>query len=293
MLAFRVAGRRVDFLGINDPTSPTDTPEEFVAVLAATAEAAGVEVPFGKVGALDLGNFTAAQLKMFETLRERLGSKRATQIYSHIVKQTARTWTSSTAYQQYWTGIVRLGDTLGKFTLVPTEADNRHRTVAPGERYFADDWCARNAAADISFGLFWIPYVSDTETSLERLTDAWVEQQRVEIGRVTFPRADPDVHGTKLFALLAAEMGANVANWIDDRGPAGAGPRVPATRFSAARSLAYRESQRGRSALPETLYESVFESGEISPELAAELIRRYRAKRAAGHAAPNLGDIGD
>jgi len=42
MVAFRTAaGRRVDFVTINDPTSPTDTPEEFVALLKATADAAG------------------------------------------------------------------------------------------------------------------------------------------------------------------------------------------------------------------------------------------------------------
>src|SRR5688572_31260607 len=42
MVAFRAGdGRRVDFVTINDPTSPTDTPEEFIALLHATADAAG------------------------------------------------------------------------------------------------------------------------------------------------------------------------------------------------------------------------------------------------------------
>jgi hypothetical protein len=42
MLAFQTTtGERVDFLGINDPSAPTDTPEEFMALLAATAAAAG------------------------------------------------------------------------------------------------------------------------------------------------------------------------------------------------------------------------------------------------------------
>src|SRR5262245_65882933 len=54
MLAFRTAnGRRVDFLGINDPAAPTDDHPAFVQLLAATAEAAGVEAPFGHLGERD------------------------------------------------------------------------------------------------------------------------------------------------------------------------------------------------------------------------------------------------
>src|SRR5688572_9045296 len=42
MVAFQAkSGRRIDFVTINDPTSPTDTPEEFIALLHATADAAG------------------------------------------------------------------------------------------------------------------------------------------------------------------------------------------------------------------------------------------------------------
>ncbi len=34
MVAFRMrSGRRIDFITINDPGSPTDTPEEFLALL--------------------------------------------------------------------------------------------------------------------------------------------------------------------------------------------------------------------------------------------------------------------
>lgn len=51
MLAFRTAsGRRVDFLGLNDPAAPTDDHRSFVELLAATADSAGTEVPFGEVG---------------------------------------------------------------------------------------------------------------------------------------------------------------------------------------------------------------------------------------------------
>ena len=56
MAAFQTkAGQRVDFLAINDPTSPTDDQRDFVAVLEATAASAGAEAPFaGKAGTLDL-----------------------------------------------------------------------------------------------------------------------------------------------------------------------------------------------------------------------------------------------
>src|SRR4051812_5381291 len=53
MVAFRAAnGRRIDFITINDPTSPTDTPEEFLALLRATADAAGATGLFGSQAAL-------------------------------------------------------------------------------------------------------------------------------------------------------------------------------------------------------------------------------------------------
>ena len=57
MVAFRAPdGRRVDFITINDPGAPTDTPEEFVALLKATADAAagsqdgGLVTPAGLTG---------------------------------------------------------------------------------------------------------------------------------------------------------------------------------------------------------------------------------------------------
>src|SRR6185369_8272303 len=41
MVAFKAPdGRRVDFITINDPGAPTDTPKEFIALLQATADAA-------------------------------------------------------------------------------------------------------------------------------------------------------------------------------------------------------------------------------------------------------------
>jgi hypothetical protein len=85
-------------------------------------------------------------------------------------------------------------------------------------------------------------------------------------------------------------MGANQGNWIeDDRG--GAVSDLPATEYTAARFLAYRVSQRQRHALPESQYASFFEHGTIDPALAGELLRRYQAKRAAGHGAPDVGAL--
>ena len=122
------------------------------------------------------------------------------------------------------------------------------------------------------------------------LTRGWDEDHRVLVGTVTFPVADPAATETKLVALLATEMGANQGNWIeDDRG--GPAPDLPATEYTAARFLAYRVSQRQRNALPEAQYASFFEHGTIEPSLASELTRRYQAKRAAGHGAPDVGAV--
>jgi hypothetical protein len=86
-------------------------------------------------------------------------------------------------------------------------------------------------------------------------------------------------------------MGANPGNWIGNRDRSDESPDGPATEFEAGRSIAYRKSQNGRSALPESLYASVFKSGEISPDLATELIRRYRSNRETEHGRPDLGVI--
>ncbi len=91
-------------------------------------------------------------------------------------------------------------------------------------------------------------------------------------------------------AVLASEMGANPGHWVQRRDE-GAQPELPATEFTAGRFFAYQKSQDGRGALPESLYNTFFTTGEIGPELAAELVRRYEDKRATGHAQPDLGEI--
>jgi hypothetical protein len=88
MVAFRTAaGRRIDFITINDPTSPTDTPEEFLALLRATADAAGSSSPL------------ASRARLLGALA-RHARLRAPAIATHITAQTHRTVRSSSAYQQ-------------------------------------------------------------------------------------------------------------------------------------------------------------------------------------------------
>jgi hypothetical protein len=277
MAAFRTPdGRRIDFVTINDPTSPTDTPEEFLALLRATADAAGASGLFG------------SQARLLAGLARHAGL-RAPAIALHITQQTHRTVRSSSAYQQYWTGIVRARDVLGKFTFVPTVNVPMDATGTRGPTHLTDDWRARQSAGPLAFDLRWIPFLDERETPLENLTEPWAHDHEVSVGAVTFPQVDPDAIEARLTALLASELGANPGNWQETSG--GPASALPATRFTAARQQAYRASQQERNALPEEQYASFFERGEISPELANELIRRYQQKRAAGHWVPAVGEL--
>ena len=284
MVAFRAPdGRRVDFITINDAGAPTDTPKEFVALLKATADAA-----VGTQGAGPV-NLLASQARLLAGLVRHAGH-RAPAIATQVIRQTARTTRSSTAYQQYWTGVVRARDVLGKFTFVPQTDVNEARPSTAGAKYLTEDWTRRQQQGALEFRLYWIPFINEVRTPLVDLTRGWDEDHRVLVGTVTFPMADPSAMETKLLALLATEMGANQGNWIeDDRG--GPASDLPATEYTAARFLAYRVSQRLRNALPEAQYASFFERGTIEPALAHELLRRYQAKRAAGHGAPDVGAV--
>jgi hypothetical protein len=284
MVAFRAAdGRRVDFITINDPGAPTDTPREFLALLKATADAA-----VGSDGA-GLVNMLASQTRLLAGLARHAGLQ-APAIATQVIRQTGRTSRSSTAYQPYWTGVVRARDVLGKFTFVPQHDINEHRPSQAGDRYLTEDWTRRQAAGPLEFRLYWIPFLDERRTPLKDLTRGWEEEHRALVGTVTFPVADPAAPDTKLVALLATEMGANQGNWIeDDRG--GAAPDLPATEYTAARFLAYRVSQRQRNALPDAQYASFFETGAIEPALAEELLKRYRQKRAARHHVPEVGEL--
>jgi hypothetical protein len=276
MVAFRSAqGHRIDFVTINDPTSPTDTPEEFLALLKATADAASTE------------DQLASQARLLAGLA-RHARHRAPAIALHVTAQTFRTVRSSSAYQQYWTGIVRARDTLGKFTFVPV-GDVRPRAGAMrGPAHLTQDWHARQGAGALEFELRWIPFVNDRDTSLDDLTRPWEGGHDVAVGTVTFPKTAFESPEAKLTELLASELGANPGNWQETDSTAAP---LPATRFTAARQLAYRASQDERGALAEDRYQSFFERGEISPTLADELVRRYQQKRAAGHWVPDVGEI--
>jgi hypothetical protein len=283
MVAFQTGeGRRVDFITINHGAAPTDTPEEFIALLKATADAAGGDHSSGLV------NVFSSQARLLAGLLRHAG-RRAPAIATQVIRQTSRTTRSSSAYQPYWTGVVRARDVLGKFTFVPAEDVNVQRPASAGRNYLSLDWRARQAAGALAFRLYWIPFLSEHDTPLKDLTREWAEHQKVPVGTVTFPATTADSMETKLQALLAAEMGANQGNWVeDDRAPAS---DLPATEYTASRFLAYRVSQRLRNALPDDAYASFFDKGDISPALAAELVRRYQQKRAAGHNAPDVGDI--
>ena len=285
MVAFRTGdGRRVDFVTINHGGAPTDTPEEFIALLKATADAAGGE------HSSDLLNLFSSQAKLLAGLVRHAGT-RAPAIATQVIRQTSRTTRSSSAYQPYWTGVVRARDVLGKFTFVPPHDVNAQRPASAGKNYLSVDWRARQAASALEFRLYWIPFLNERETPLKDLTREWAEQHKVPVGTVTFPVAAPDSVETKLQALLAAEMGANQGNWVeDDRATSASG--LPATEYTAARFLAYRVSQRLRNALPDDAYASFFDKGEIGPALAGELVRRYQQKRAAGHDVPDVGEVG-
>jgi hypothetical protein len=277
MVAFRTSrGRRIDFVTINDPTSPTDTPEEFLALLKATADAASAQ------------NVVASQARLLAALARHAG-RRAPAIAVHVTAQTHRTVRSGSAYQQYWTGIVRARDVLGKFTFVPTSDVPMGLDVTRRSTHLTDDWRVRQAAGPLEFELRWIPFLSERETPLDDLTRPWAHEHEVTVGSVVFPQTNPATAEAKLTALLASELGANPGNW--EESPDGSSSALPATRFTASRQLAYRASQQTRHVLPEEAYASFFERGEIGPDLAAELLRRYRQKRAAGHWVPDVGDL--
>jgi hypothetical protein len=281
MVAFHTQrGERVDFLTINDPTSPTDTHPQFVKLLDATADAAGVQAPvFSGRGELDLPDLLASNARLVHSLTRSAGLVEGGRIALHITRQTARTAASSTAYQTYWSGIVEVGGAFGKFMFVPRTDENRLRALRPGHRYLSDEWRARKLRGDIVFTLHWLPFIDETSTSTSALMTPWV-QRPAQVGEVTFPQLDATTEDAQLWAALAAEQGANQGNWVADVGNTIA---EPGTEFTCARKQAYRLSQAGRGALPEAAYAHVFRGEPIGEALAAELRRRRAAKATAQH----------
>ena len=191
MLAFRTGGRRIDFIGLNDPAAPTNNARDFLALLRATADSAGTEVPFGSVGELHLGNLAFAQIALAKTLVERAGVGHGLGIFDHVANQTKRTVLSSSAVQQYWTGVIRANDTLGKFTLGPEKDVNELRSLSPGASYLSEDCEKRQSASDLEFRLYWIAFRDPKETPLDELAKAWREEHRSRLGRWSFPKSIP------------------------------------------------------------------------------------------------------
>jgi hypothetical protein len=281
MVGFHTSGgQRVDFITINDPTSPTDVHPQFIKLLDVTADAAGARPFFGRgLGRLKLFDLAATSTRLTLSLLTSLGPFTGTRIALHVTRQTARTAISSTAYQTYWTGIVEVGGALGKFMFLPVSDENRHRALTPGERHLSEEWRRRQARGDIEFTLHWLPFIDEQTTSTTELTRRWL-QRPVLIGQVTFPKIEPADIEPPLWAALTAELGANPGNWVADTGNT---IPEPGTEFTCARKLAYRKSQAGRGALPEADYAHVFSGQPIGATLAAELQRRRVAKDAKGH----------
>jgi len=291
MLAFQTREKqRVDFLSINDPASPAQNHKVFVDVLAATAAAAGESLPLiGDWGEYNLGDLLAEQKEFGLALKNRLGWMQAGKTLGHIVKQTFRTFNSSTAYQSYWTGIVELTDKLGKFTLVPVDPDSNPRPgFRPGKHYLSDEWRARLEQGAIEFHLYWIPFLNEEQTPTMDLSERWQEEHKTLVASVTFPMRQNELEQAKLFSLLAAEMGANPGNWVRDRNNSIA---EPATVFGLARKLAYQASQDGRDVLAPQSYQCIFDEGQINPVLEAELERRRSLKKQFGHVSDSESDL--
>jgi hypothetical protein len=237
MVAFQTSdGQRVDFLGINNPTAPTNDHREFMSVPHATGESAEANVPFiGKLGAHELVNLGAQQTEFGVALGHRMGVVKASETLLHLTKQTLPTALSSTAYQRYWTG--------GKFTFVPTREENHALDLHAGSRHLTDEWENRQARGDMKFQLFWIPFLSEEKTPTKVLTHPWQEDHKQLAGVITFAKTDLDSEDAKLWAILATEMGANPGNWVADKSNS---IQQPASEFGVARKIAYQKKP-GRS----------------------------------------------
>lgn len=267
MLAFQTRrGHRVDFLGINNPTAPTDTHVEFMKLLTASAAGAGT-------------GLATSSFKVFNSLRHDLGLRRGIRIFSHVLGQTLPTALSRTAFQTYWTGIVEIGGVFGKFVLEPISDGKRLNFWGRRALHLTQEWHSRQTRGPVEFHLHWIPFIDEQATSRIRLTKKWKEQRHT-VGTVTFPQCDFANEDTRLWAALAAEIGANPGNWVHDLKNT---IPEPSTEFGVARKIAYQKSQRGRNALPEIEYASVFQTGVIDSQLAEELNRRRSQKRDLGH----------
>src|SRR5262245_49431364 len=266
-------GRQVDFIAVSSPMLPFDNRQDVMRFLRATADSAGPSpiVP---------SPLAAGQVLMRESLNKSMGFAKAERTLALIAQQSERAASAGTAYQSYWTGVVEIDGTLGKFTLVPLTPANGLCPAHPGERYLTRDWARRQSSGDVAFGLHWISYLDERRTSLEHFTQPWSEAHKRSVGHLIFPRTDATSYDARLWAALAAETGANPGNWICDPRDS---VREPSTEFGLARKFAYARSAQARNALELDAYRTALQTGRIGDELAAELTRRVERKRQLGH----------
>jgi hypothetical protein len=280
MLAFATrAGRRVDFLGINDPTAPSPNHREFMTLMRAATDGAGAEAPLiAGLGRRNLPDLFAGNARVILGLIRRMGFLGGARAALHVLAQTSRSAVSHTAFQTFWGGIVEAGGSPGKIVVAP-DADENAWFLRSGARHLTEEWRQRQARGPVHFNLSWLPFIDERVTPMDDMTKRW-EERPEPIGRLTFPQADLASEEARLWAALTVEMGATPANWIAN---AQDDTSEPGTEFGCARKIAYRMSQEGRDVLSEALYAHVFQGAEIGEPLAMELKRRRAAKADLGH----------
>jgi hypothetical protein len=266
-------GQPVDFLAVSSPALPVDNRLDGMHFLRATADAAGA-------GPIASGPLAVDYALMRASLTRSMGVGKAEKTLGLIAQQSARTARSGTAYQSYWTGVVEVNGALGRFRLTPLNSWNGFHSLHSGARYLTTDWARRQASGDIVFGMYWICYLDESRTSLERFTQPWVESHKSTVGHLLFPQTVQTTEEARLWAALAAEMAANPGNWVCD---ATDSVREPSTEFGLVRKLAYARSARERDALSLDAYRAALQRGRIDHELAAELKRRTERKRRLHH----------
>jgi hypothetical protein len=270
-------GRRVDFLGINDPVAPSPNHRDFMTLLHAAIDGTGARAPlFSGWGKRNLPDLFVSNAKVAFGLIRRMGLLKGAGAALHLSGQTLRTAVSRTAYQKFWGGIVEASGAPGKI-MVAAATDENGWYLGGGARHLTEEWRARQARGPVHFDLYWLPYIDERATPTVDMTVRWEERPQ-RIGRLTFPQADLASEEARLWAALTAEMGVNPANWVS-----GGESSDPGTEFGCARKVAYQMSQEGRHVLPEASYAHVFQGAEIGHALAAELRQRRSAKQELGH----------
>ena len=138
MLAFATRdGRRVDFLGINDPTAPSPNHREFMTLMDAATDGTGAAAPLiGGLGRRNLPDLLFGNTLVTLGLIRRLGLFGGLRAAGHVLAQTSRSAVSQTAYQTFWGGIAEAGGSAGKMMVVPESDENgwflgRARGISP------------------------------------------------------------------------------------------------------------------------------------------------------------------